>query len=206
MTADLRRVSSRGLAVPLSGPVPLAIPYMTILYTFPQTSCIAPASSFSVGSTGLCICRFCPLPCYYCPCSHLRPSLHLHTQSWTSVQQPTQYLPVSNFSLSPSSLSFTTHSSCTSSDFFCPTASLERVLGFHQYPVRFPPVSLHQSCPSVSTDIQGAEPSAQVSVSPTGRRSSGWHADRLSSLALQDALGPGLLPPLCLSPLYCPDL
>lgn len=125
MIADLRWVSSRGLAVPLSGPVPLAIPYVTILYTFPQTCCIAPASSFSVGSTGLCICRFCPLPCYYCPCSHLRPSLHLHTQSRTSVQQPTQDLPVSDFSLSRSSLSFTTHSSCTSFDCFRPTASLE---------------------------------------------------------------------------------
>lgn len=36
-----------------------------------------------VCSTCLRICRFCPLPYYHCPCSHLSPSLHLHTQSRT---------------------------------------------------------------------------------------------------------------------------
>lgn len=47
MIANLRCISSWGLAVPLFGLFPLAIPYMTILCTFPQTSCITPASLFS---------------------------------------------------------------------------------------------------------------------------------------------------------------
>ena len=114
------------------------------------------------------------------------------------MQQHTRYLPATNFSLSPSLLSFATNSSCISSNFF-PTASLERVLGSHQYPVRFSSVSRHQNClPEVSGNMQVAEPRPTCQRPLTGRSSSGWCADRLSSLAFQGALGPGLLPPHCL--------